>query len=229
MKVLLVDDDVDLLDVTTYALRREGLNVITATDGAQAVRMWEADAPHVVVLDVGLPRLNGFEVCRTIRQRGSTPVILLTGLTAKEHVVRGFRLGADDYVTKPFNVQELALRIQAVWRRGARRDDAEPVRELQVGTVILDVESHEVRSEATTSRLTPIQFRLLYLLAMNAGRVVSTTRLLEYGWGYGGSDASVLKTHISQIRRKLRPLSRETHDILSVPLVGYRLSVENVA
>ncbi|MPZ15468.1 MAG: response regulator, partial [Chloroflexi bacterium] len=97
MKVLLVDDDTDLLDVTAYALRREGFNVLTATDGPHALRRWQADHPDVVVLDVGLPRMNGFDVCHRLRESGSTPVILLTALGKEEDIVQGFKLGADDY------------------------------------------------------------------------------------------------------------------------------------
>src|SRR5437868_15077002 len=118
MKVLLVDDDLDLLDVTSYALRRDGLNTIVASDGAQALRRWQTETPDIVVLDISLPHMNGLEVCHKIRQNSSTPVILLTGHSDEEHVVQGFRMGADDYVTKPFSPRQLAMRIQAVCRRG---------------------------------------------------------------------------------------------------------------
>jgi DNA-binding response OmpR family regulator len=225
MKVLLVDDDTDLLDVTAYALRREGLNVILATDGAEALRRWQNDRPDMVVLDVGMSRLNGFEVCRKIRQTDNTPIILLTGLGDDEHVVQGFRLGADDYVRKPFSPRELAMRIRAVWRRGGSNGaQLEPMRELQVGDLLLDVESHQVIHRDLTIRLTPIEFRLLYILAMNVGRVVSGTRLVEYAWGYDGSDTSLLKTHISHIRSKLKLPRGKPGDITAVPGVGYTLT-----
>jgi len=221
MKILLVDDDTDLLDVTAYALRREGFNVIVATDGQQALRRWEADHPHLVVLDVGLPRISGFDVCRRIRQTSVVPIILLTGLSDDDHVVQGFRLGADDYVTKPFSPRQLAMRIRAVWRRGVQAGEPEPVRELESGQLVLDVESHEVRHPRGTTRLTPIEFRLLYMLAINSGRVVSGARLVEYAWGYDGSDTSLLKTHICHIRQKLGLVRGE---ITAVPGVGYRLT-----
>lgn len=221
MKILLVDDDTDLLDVTAYALRREGFNVIVATDGHQALRRWETDHPHLVILDVGLPRISGFDVCRRIRQGSSTPVILLTGLGSDEHVVQGFRQGADDYVTKPFSPRQLAMRIRAVWRRSVQAGDVEPARELVAGELSLDVESHEVHHPGGVVRLTPTEFRLLYMLAINQGRVVSGPRLVEYAWGYDGSDTSLLKTHICHIRQKLN-LGRGT--ISAVPGVGYRLS-----
>ncbi|MBI4506700.1 MAG: response regulator transcription factor [Chloroflexi bacterium] len=224
MKVLLVDDDTDLLDVTAYALRREGFNIIVATDGAQAVRRWESDHPDLVVLDVGLPRVSGFEVCRRIRQGGQTPVILLTALHDDDHVVQGFRLGADDYVTKPFCPRQLAMRIRAVWRRGAGDGRPEPVRELHAGDLTLDVEGHEVKRGEQMVRLTPLEFRILHILASNPGRVVSATRLVEYAWGYDGGDVSLLKTHICHIRKKLLLERGGQGDISAVPGVGYRLT-----
>jgi DNA-binding response OmpR family regulator len=225
MKILLVDDDTDLLDVTAYALRREGFTILVATDGQQALRRWEAERPHLVILDVGLPKLSGFDVCRRIRQTSTTPVILLTGLSDDEHVVQGFRLGADDYVTKPFSPRQLAMRIRAVWRRGLQPGEPEPVRQLDLGDLVLDVEAHEVRCGPGVARLTPIEFRLLYMLALNSGRVVSSARLVEYAWGYDGSDTSLLKTHMTHIRKKL---GLTAGDLSAVPGVGYRLARRRV-
>ncbi len=223
MKVLLVDDDPDLLDVTSYALRRDGFNVIVAGDGAHALRRWTADNPDIVVLDVGLPQVTGFEVCHQIREKSSTPVILLTALSDEENIIQGFRLGADDYVTKPFSPKQLAMRIQAVTRRGAGSAESEPTRQLPVGNLVLDVESHEVYQGDERIQLTPIEFRLLYLLANNVGRVVASSRLVDYAWGYHGGDASLLKTHISHLRTKLGLASTGPNSISVVPSVGYRL------
>jgi DNA-binding response OmpR family regulator len=226
MKILLVEDDVNLLDVTAYALRREGFSVIPATDGVQALTRWEADRPNMVVLDIGLPRMDGLDVCRRIRQSGphaNTPVILLTGRTAEEDVLTGFRAGADDYVTKPFSPAQLAMRIRAVWRRGGHLGALEPSGELRVGDLTLDRESHEVWRGEEMVRLTPIEFRLLYMLATNAGRVVSAARLVEYAWDYAASDSSLLKTHICHVRKKLRLRRGQPGDIRAVPHVGYRL------
>jgi DNA-binding response OmpR family regulator len=220
MKILLVDDDPDLVDVTAYALRREGFNIIVASDGQQALRRWEADHPHLVILDLGLPKVSGYDVCRRIRQESSVPIIMLTGLHDEEHVVQGFRLGADDYVTKPFSPRQLAMRIRAVWRRGVQAGEPEPMRELDLGDMQLDVESHEVRINGQVVHMTPIEFRVFYMLAMNAGRVVSSARLVEYAWGYDGSNTSLLKTHVCHIRQKL---GLERGEIVSIPGVGYRL------
>jgi DNA-binding response OmpR family regulator len=229
MKILLVDDDVDLLDVTSYALRREGFNVISAPDGVQALRRWEADQPDVVVLDVGLPKLSGFEVLRKIQQSGTTPVIMLTAQRGEEEIIKGFRLGADDYVTKPFSPRELSMRIRAVGRRGTRATEELAARELRVGSMVLDVEAHEVRIGERLVRLTRLEFRILHLLGSNAGRVVSSSRLVEYAWGYDGGEVGLLKTHICHIRKKLKLPRGQLGDILAVPGVGYGLTVAESA
>ena len=223
MKILLVDDDDDLLDVTAYALRREGFNVIVANDGAQAIRRWEQDRPDLVILDVNMPHFSGFEVCRRIRQADTTPVILLTALNQEEQIVQGFQAGADDYVTKPFSPRQLAMRIRAIWRRVAN-GEPEPVRELCVGPLVLDAESHDVRLDNRPIQLTPIEFRLLYILAANNGRVVSTSRLVDYAWGYDGGDVSLLKTHVSHLRKKLDLPQEAIGEIRAIPRVGYRLT-----
>jgi len=226
MKILLADDDRDLLDVTAYALRREGFNVLAASDGTQALQRWETDQPDLVILDVGMPGTSGFEVCRRIRQDGATPIILLSGLTSDEHVVQGFRLGADDYVTKPFSPRQLAARVRALYRRSATLGTTEPTREVQVGDMLMDVDGHEVRRGNVACRLTPTEFRLLYILAINMGRVVTGARLVEYGWGYDTNDVLLVKTHICRIRQKLRLPRSRPGDIVSVPGVGYRLTAE---
>jgi DNA-binding response OmpR family regulator len=224
MKVLLVDDDTELLDVTAYALRREGLNIIVATDGSLALRRWQAEEPDVVVLDVGLAHVNGYEVCRQIRQASTTPVIFVTGLTDNESIVRGFRAGADDYVTKPFSTRQLAMRIHAILRRRAQSPVTEPVREVQVGELMLDPGSQEVSWRGSGVRLTRTEFRLLYLLALNAGRVVRSERLVEYALGYDHGESSLLRTHVSHIRRKLQLPPRGPGSIAVLPCVGYRLN-----
>ena len=229
MRILLGDADGDALDVTAQGLRREGLSVITATDGSQALRRWQADHPDVVVLEADLPQLSGFEVCRQIRESGSTPVVLLSALATDEYVVRGFRLGADDYVVKPFRPRELALRIRAIWRRITELTAAAPpppVRHVQVGDLLLDLETHEARQGEGMVHLTPTEFRLLHLLASNAGRVVSATRLVEHARGYDRRDEAVdlLRTHLSHLRKKLRLPPNGLGSISSVPGVGYRLN-----
>ncbi len=223
MRVLLVDDDADLLDVTSYALRREGFNVLVATSGEQALTLWERDQPDLIVSDVVMPGMGGLELCQRIRRLSATPVILLTAMNREDQIVEGFRRGADDYVTKPFSHRQLAMRIRAVWRRGQTVGEREPEREVRVGDLVLDVEAHEVRHGERVVSLTPIEFKLLHILAVNCPRVVSANRLVDYAWGYDGGDVSLLKTHICHIRQKLALPAGGVAEIRSVPRVGYRL------
>ena len=226
MRILLADDDSKLLDATAEAMRHEGFTIITAPDGSQALQRWQVDRPDVVVLEADLPGLSGFDICRQIRESGFTPVILLSALATDEHVVRGFRLGADDYIIKPVRPRELALRIRAIWRRAVEAAKArrhQPQRELRVGDLVLDLETHEVWQGEGVVRLTLTEFRLLYLLASNAGRVVSATRLAEYAWGYDGGDVALVRTHLSHLRKKLRLPRRGPGSLVAVSGVGYRL------
>lgn len=225
MRVLVADDDLELLDIMTYALRREGFNVISASDGAQALRRWQSDQPSVVVLDAQMPKLSGFEVCRRIRDESSVPVIMLTALQNEEHVVQGFQAGADDYVTKPFSHRLLAMRIRAVYRRSTGQKDApEATREVCVGELTMNLESHEVRISGREIRLTPTEFKLLSILVTNIGHVVPSYRMVEYAWGYDEADETLLKTHISHVRKKLQLPNGGIGNITVLPRVGYRLN-----
>jgi DNA-binding response OmpR family regulator len=225
MKVLLVEDDADLLDLLTYALGREGYTVLTAMDGQQALKRWEADTPDVILLDANLPKIDGFEVCRRIRHEGATPIIMLTARDEEEDILHGFRVGADDYVNKPFSAKQLAARIKAVLRRAQADPYRQPVREVKVGNVRLDLQSYNVTSGDRQIQLTPLEFRILYLLGVNEGRVIPYSRLVEYAWGYEGGDSSLLKTHICHIRQKLNLSAGKNGGIRAVPGVGYSLAI----
>ena len=228
MKVLAVDDDVYQLDLLTYALRREGYTVLTAVDGEQALRACEAEDPAQVVLDANLPKLNGFEVCRQIRRTSEVPIIMVTARHDEEDILRGLQLGVDDYVTKPFSAKQLVTRTKAILRRCQADRYREPVSELTVGDLRLDLDSYEVTKAGRQVQLTPLEFRILYLLAMNAGRVVPYARLLEYTWGYygeyGTGNSSMIKTHIYQIRQKLQLNSAGPGGIKAMRGVGYSLA-----
>ena len=224
MKVLVVDDDADLLDLTSYALRREGFTVIPASDGQQAVQRWESETPDLVVLDANMPKMNVFEVCRKIRQDSGTPVIMLTARRDVGDTLQGLQLGADDYVTKPFSAKQLVARMRAVLRRCQADPYRQPVSQLTVGDLMLDLQSHEATKGGEPVQLTPLEFRILYMLAMNEGRVIPYARLVEYAWGYDGGDSSLLKTHISHIRSKLGMVGDAPGGIRAVPGVGYSLT-----
>jgi len=223
MKVLIVDDDFDLLDVMTYALRREGFDVVGACDGVQALDRLRSDMPDIVILDVGLPRLDGFEVLRRIRLDSDVPVILATGRTEESDVLRGLRLGADDYVIKPFSLKQLAARIETIMRRCRNDRLRRAVSEVRAGDLVLRLQSYEVIRDGIPVQLTPLEFRILYMLAMNEGQIIPYVRLVDYAWGYEGGDASLLKTHICHIRAKLRLPIDGPGAIRSLATVGYSL------
>jgi DNA-binding response OmpR family regulator len=224
MKILLADKDAEVLDVTTYALRRYGFEVTAVRDGWQALQYWKEMSPDLVLADVDLPGLNGFELCREIRQHSATPVIILSARNTDEDVVQGFQFGADDYVVKPLSHRQLAMRIRAILNRAAGgAGGIVQGGELHAGRLRLDLESHEVFHGSHVVRLTPIEFRIFYLLMLNAGRLVSNARLIEYAWGYNGADAATLKMHISRIRQKLDLHGTGSELIASVRWVGYVL------
>ena len=224
MKVLLVEDDVDLLDLTTYALRREGYEVAAAVDGKQGLARWEAERPDLVLLDGNLPGLNGFEVCRRIRQAGDTPIVMLTARDQEEDIVRGLQLGADDYVTKPFSAKQLGARMKAVLRRSQADPYTQATGVVRAGDLVLDLQSHEATKGRRAVQLTVLEFKLLYMLALNEGRVIPYSRLVEYAWGYDGGDANLLKTHISHIRDKLGLEAGQPGAIRAVGGVGYTMA-----
>jgi two-component system, OmpR family, response regulator len=156
----------------------------------------------------------------------TTPVIMMSGRNDDDNVVQGFLVGADDYVVKPFSHRQLAMRVRALLNRCGNGLRAVPAGELRVGELCLDKQSHEVTKGGVTTRLTPLEFRLLYILATNEGRVVNSARLIEYAWGYDGGQALLLKTHVCHIRRKLGLGRSEAGDIAAVPWVGYKLLKE---
>jgi DNA-binding response OmpR family regulator len=223
MKALIIDDDQDLLDVMTYALRREGYEVTGAGDGLQALDRLRADMPDIVVLDLRLPRLNGFEVCRRIRHFSEVPIIIVTARGEEHDVLRGLQLGADDYMTKPLSLKELAARMQTMLRRCQSDRYRKAVSEVRAGDLALNLQSHEVTRAGGPVLLTPLEFRILYMLAMNEGQVIPYSRLVDYAWGYEGGDAHLLKTHICHIRRKLGLSLEGEGSIRSLPTVGYSL------
>ena len=224
IKILLVEDDAEMLDLAGYVLRRERFVVVDASDGATALRRWKADRPDLVVLDLGLPGVDGFEVLRRIREDDeTTPVLVLSGRRGLQDVLRCYNLGTDDFLPKPFEFRELAARIRAILRRtrgASDRSDSEP--KVQIDGLSLDPEAYEVTWRDRWIRLTPTEFRILYLLATNDGHVVPASRLYTYVWGSDGGDANALRSHISHLRRKLEEIGGDAPgQITSVPAVGY--------
>jgi two-component system response regulator RegX3 len=223
MRVLLAEDDTDMLDVTSYALRKYGYDVSGVTDGAAVVERWRKDQPDLVLLDVNLPNTSGMDVCREIRKVSSTPIIMVTAMGDEEHMIEGFDCGADDYVSKPVSYRELAMRMRALLQRRTGEPVLESSSVAESGEVSVDLTAHEVRKAGRQLRMTRLEARILYFLLMNAGRVVSTDRLIEFVWNYDGGDAFALKTHLCHIRQKLDIAKGCAGYISSVPHIGYTL------
>jgi DNA-binding response OmpR family regulator len=219
MKALIVDDDRVLADVVAFTLRREGFQVIQAHDGQSALRLWADEHPDIIVLDVNLPRLDGFSVCKQIRQHADTPIILLTVRGEEEDIIRGLELGADDYIPKPFSPRQLVARAQAVLRRAGKKP-APAV--CQVGEITLDRNRREVRIGSNRSiPLTPLELRLLDYLLLNAGHVLTTEAIISHVWGPEGGDRDMLRQVVHRLRSKIEPDPSKPSYIETVPGIGY--------
>jgi two-component system, OmpR family, response regulator len=220
-RVLVVDDEQGITDLVAMALRYEGLEVEVAHTGGEALRAVEAFRPHLMILDVMLPDFDGFEVLRRLAgDQPRVPVLFLTARSELDDKLRGFTLGGDDYVTKPFSVEELIVRTRAILRRSY---DLEPeTGYLSFGDVLLDEEQHEVTRSGSVVDLTPTEFKLLHYLLLNSDRVVSKAQILDRVWQYdfGGND-NVVEIFISSLRRKLEAFGPRL--IQTVRGVGYRL------
>jgi DNA-binding response OmpR family regulator len=223
MKILLVDHDQELVEPVSRALLRAGYEVVSALDGERALDLVASARPDLIVLDVELPGIDGFEVCRRVRLDSQVPIIVLTPRDDEDDVMRGFRLGVDDYVIKPYSARLLVARVAAVLRRTGQPTRNKRSEHVQAGSLDLDVQSFEVRKDGQPIRLTPLEFRSLHILAANKGRVVPYDRLVEYAWGHEGGSPSHLKIRICSIRKKLGlPFSGEA-GIKAVVGTGYTL------
>jgi two-component system OmpR family response regulator len=219
VRVLVVDDEANITDLVATALRYEGFDVATAGDGRSALALVESFRPHVIVLDVMLPDLDGFEVQRRLTERGQrAPVLFLTARDATEDKVRGLTIGGDDYVTKPFSLEELVARIRTVLRRAGGVDVG--TERLRFEDLEMNEDTHEVWRGEREIELTPTEFGLLRLLLANPRRVLSKSQILDHVWQYDfGGDASIVETYISYLRKKVDV--EEPRLIHTVRGVGY--------
>jgi len=229
-RILVVEDQRDLALGLRANLEVEGYDVDVAGTGEDALHIAGEHAPDLVILDIMLPGIDGYEVLASLRSMDlQMPVLMLTARAEEVDKVRGFRAGADDYVTKPFGVMELLVRIQALLRRGPPRgDEASRVTPaaLRLGAVEVDVESHTVRRDGTEISLTPKAVDLLLALHRRRGKVASRHELLREVWGYAESVTTrTVDAHVAELRRKLESDPAEPRHILTVWKVGYRLRV----
>ncbi len=239
-KVLLIEDDLDLAEAVVTKFANSGFEAVHAPEGRKGAELVETADPDIVLLDLNLPDVDGTEVFRYIRQRSSVPVIMVTGRTDEAERVAGLEIGADDYVTKPFSLNELVARVRAVLRRaqvteapaglGPRTPTAaEMAGELAEPQVLsaagleMDVAAHRVQVEGREVKLTPTEFRFLRTLLENAGQVISHEQLLQAGWGGEKKDTHLVEVHIANLRAKVESDSNNPQRIQTVRGFGYRL------
>ena len=223
MKILVADDDLELLRLVAFTLRQAGYLIIEAQDGPTALALFAAERPDLVILDVNMPRLGGFEVLKTVRADDqTTPVMMLTVRSTEEDQVRGLDLGADDYLAKPFSPRTLLARVRALLRRsGVERAGA-----VEAGDLSLDSESQSVSiAGAAAVRLTQLEFRLLHFLIVNSGHTLPAERLLTHVWGSRGmGDRQLLKQLVHRLRRKIERDPAAPRFLVTVGGIGYSLN-----
>jgi len=221
--ILVVDDEPSIAQIATDYLRHGGFGVVTASNGADALALARAQRPDLIVLDLGLPRMDGIEVAKTLRREGDIPIIMLTARIEESDRLAGLELGADDYVTKPFSPRELVARVRSVLRRvdpGAGGGDL-----LRRGDLVIDNTRMQVSRDGTPVDLTPTEFHLVAALARKPGRIFTRAQLLD---AVRGDDAEAfdraIDTHIKNIRRKIEPDARQPRYILTVYGMGYKFA-----
>ncbi len=212
-RLLVVDDEPNIRDLLATSLRFAGFEVFTASTGNEAIREATENQPDLIVLDVMLPDMDGFTVTRRLRDRGEEyPILFLTARDETKDKVTGLTVGGDDYVTKPFSLEEVVARIRAVLRRTHGGHEADVDSSLVVGDLRLDEDSHEVHRGDVAIELSPTEFKLLRYLMLNAGRVVSKTQILDHVWDYDWSgEVGIVESYISYLRRKI--------DVMGDPMI----------
>ena len=225
MKILIADDDPDLLDLVAYALTQAGYLVVKASDGTAALALFEAETPDIAILDINMPGATGFDVCSAIRSRSTVPIMMLTARGEEQDLVRALDLGADDYLTKPFSPRTLLARVRALLRRARLERSAGP---MSVGRVTLDADASTVQiGEGEGIPLTKLEFRLMQALLAQAGRAVNSDRLLILVWGHrGAGDRQLLKQLVHRLRQKVEANPAVPQLLQTAAVSGYKLVVE---
>jgi len=223
-KILIVEDEETLLEVLRYNLDKEGYNVVTAADGIQALNSARSESPDLIILDIMLPELDGFEVCRILRKDMAVPILMLTAKEAEIDKVLGLELGADDYMVKPFSMREFKARVKAILRRAAAQSQPGEGGVLRIADLTVDLGKHQVSVGEASVSLTPKEFDLLAYLASNRGRVFSREHLLERVWGYDYiGDTRTVDVHIRWLREKLETEPSKPRRLITVRGTGYKI------
>lgn len=217
--VLVIDDDPSLVEMLGIILRNEGLDVSYCSEGSSVMHVFRESKPHVVLLDVMLPGVDGIEMCRRIRAESTVPIVMLTARTDTVDVVVGLESGADDYITKPFKQQELVARVRARLRRGEKPESEL----LELGDLTIDVSGHSVKRAGTLIALTPLEFDLLLALGRKPWQVFTRETLLEQVWGYRhAGDTRLINVHVQRLRSKIEKDPENPEIVLTVRGVGYK-------
>lgn len=225
MKALVVDDDRVLADVVAFTLRREGYQVIQAYDGESAIRRWAENHPDIIILDVNLPKIDGFNVLRQIREQANTPILLLTVRGEEDDIVHGLNLGADDYITKPFSPKQLVARVQAILRRTGQ-PPASSIR--RIGDLVFNPNRRQaIVGQRDPISLTHLESKLLENLMINAGQVMTTETIIDRVWGPEGGDRDMLRQLVRRLRSKIEPDPKTPIFIETVPGLGYGLKINH--
>ncbi len=220
--VLVVDDEEAIAEAVRARLASEGFRVVVASDGPQAIERARAERPDLVVLDLMLPGMDGLEVCKELQREEWVPVLMLTARTEEADKVAGFAVGADDYLTKPFSLRELVVRVKAILRRRDRMQQAAAHEPLQRGGLSIDPARRQVFVDGNEVALTPLEFEILFALARDPGVVFGREQLMERVWGYRDfAGGRVVDSHVARIRRKLGEDGNEPRFIRTVHGVGY--------
>jgi len=223
--ILIVDDEKKIADVLTSYLEKEGYAVVCANSGREAIRQFNRYTPALVILDLMLPDLPGEDVCREIRQKSKAPILMLTAKTQEEEILRGLRLGADDYVTKPFSPRQVVARVAAILRRTGGQAAAAEVLTFPQQDLVIDDTRHEVSLHGEPVALTPSEFRILRALVGHMSKTFTREELIALAFGdeFDGYDR-VIDTHIKNIRQKIEPEPKTPRYILTVHGIGYKFN-----
>ena len=224
-KILVVDDDLNICELLRLYLTKEGYNVVIANDGVSAVTMFQEESPSLVLLDIMLPKLDGWQVCREIRKFSETPIIMLTAKGEVFDRVLGLELGADDYVVKPFDTKEIVARIKAVLRRSATLV-GEEIKEVHYDKLSINLTNYELKVGGVQIDTPPKEMELIFHLAKNANRVFTRDQLLDEVWGYDYyGDSRTVDVHVKRLREKLEGVS-DKWELRTVWGVGYKFETK---
>lgn len=222
--ILAVDDEPKVLKLLKANLESSGYKILTAEDGEEAIDLVERQLPDLIILDLMLPKMDGYAVCRQIREFSPVPIIMLTARSAQVDLIHGFEVGADDYLTKPFSVNELLMRVQAVLRRSRWPEEIVSRQGFKTGPIEIDFAQHRVTVDGEPVKLTPTEYRFLSYLASNANRVILHRELLRAVWGPEyGEETEYLRVYMRYLRQKLEPEPSDPQYLLTQPGAGYML------